>query len=162
MGKLVFLQQCAVDGCYKGSKKGTQMCEPHQKMYEQGKPLKAFYGKTVRKFVPRYKASTFSTRGRFAAWLKAKTKYEIELEGDQDLVKIFTDELGEILWCEHGSQFYIGRFVDVETHSLLIGKKSFKAGQALRMRDEEKKSWAVLNGLIIKEFKSVTKHKKLN
>lgn len=46
----VFLNDCAADGCYKKNLgKGKQMCKKHQQMYEEGKPFKAFYGKTVLK-----------------------------------------------------------------------------------------------------------------
>lgn len=48
--KTVFVNDCAADGCYKKNlEKGKQMCKEHQKMYEEGKPFKAFYGKTVLK-----------------------------------------------------------------------------------------------------------------
>ena len=46
---MIFLNDCAVDGCYKRNVKGAQMCKKHQTMYEAGIPLKAFYGKTVQK-----------------------------------------------------------------------------------------------------------------
>jgi len=46
----VFVNDCAADGCYKKNLgKGKQMCKEHQQMYEEGKPFKAFYGKTVLK-----------------------------------------------------------------------------------------------------------------
>lgn len=45
----VFINHCAVDGCYKKSEKGKQMCKHHQQAYENGASLKAFYGKTVQK-----------------------------------------------------------------------------------------------------------------
>lgn len=45
----VFLNDCAVDGCYKKNQKGKQMCPNHQTKYEAGETLKAFYGKTVKK-----------------------------------------------------------------------------------------------------------------
>ena len=47
--KLIFLNNCAVDGCYKRSVKGKQMCKEHQKMYDMGHRLTAFYGKVVQK-----------------------------------------------------------------------------------------------------------------
>lgn len=48
--KTVFVNDCAADGCYKKNLgKGKQMCKEHQKMYEEGKAFKAFYGKTVQK-----------------------------------------------------------------------------------------------------------------
>jgi hypothetical protein len=44
----VFLNDCAADGCYKKKlEKGKQMCKEHEQMYNDGKPFKAFYGKTV-------------------------------------------------------------------------------------------------------------------
>lgn len=46
---IVFLNDCAVDGCYKKNQKGKQMCPLHQSKYEAGETLKAFYGKTVKK-----------------------------------------------------------------------------------------------------------------
>jgi hypothetical protein len=47
---LVFVNECAVDGCYKKNVgKGKQMCKEHQEAYERGDKLKAFYGKTVQK-----------------------------------------------------------------------------------------------------------------
>ncbi len=47
---LVFVNDCAVDGCYKKNMgNGKQMCKYHQAEYESGKPLKAFYGLTVKK-----------------------------------------------------------------------------------------------------------------
>jgi len=47
---LVFVNECAVDGCYKKNVgKGKQMCKEHQAAYEKGDKLKAFYGKTVQK-----------------------------------------------------------------------------------------------------------------
>lgn len=46
---IVFIKECAVDGCYERNTKGKQMCNNHQLEYEQGKALKAFYGKTVQK-----------------------------------------------------------------------------------------------------------------
>jgi hypothetical protein len=46
----VFVNDCAADGCYKNNLgNGKQMCKEHQQMYEEGKPFKAFYGKTVLK-----------------------------------------------------------------------------------------------------------------
>ena len=47
--QLVFLNDCGVDGCYKKNQKGKQMCPTHQKKYEAGETLKAFYGKIVKK-----------------------------------------------------------------------------------------------------------------
>ena len=48
--KMVFVNECAADGCYKKNLgKGKQMCEKHQQMYESGIPFQAFYGKTVLK-----------------------------------------------------------------------------------------------------------------
>lgn len=48
--KTVFVNDCAADGCYKKNLgKGKQMCKEHQQMYEDGKPFKAFFGKTVLK-----------------------------------------------------------------------------------------------------------------
>lgn len=48
--KLVFINECAADGCYKKNiGNGYQMCKEHQDMYENGIPFKAFYGKTVLK-----------------------------------------------------------------------------------------------------------------
>ncbi len=48
--KAVFINDCAVDNCYeKNLGNGKQMCEEHEKMYQEGNPLKAFYGKTVMK-----------------------------------------------------------------------------------------------------------------
>lgn len=48
--KTVFVNDCAADGCYKKNLgKGKQMCKEHQQMYDEGKPFKAFYGKTVLK-----------------------------------------------------------------------------------------------------------------
>jgi len=46
---IAFFHDCAVDGCYKKSIKGKQMCRQHQAEYDSGKKLKAFYGKTVQK-----------------------------------------------------------------------------------------------------------------
>lgn len=46
---MVFLNDCAADGCYKPSMQGKQMCRKHQKMYDEGIAFKAFYGKTVKK-----------------------------------------------------------------------------------------------------------------
>lgn len=50
--KVVFLTECAADGCYKKNlnhkhKNGKQMCQKHEDMYERGEKFKAFYGKTV-------------------------------------------------------------------------------------------------------------------
>lgn len=48
--RIVFVNDCAVDGCYKKNLgNGKQMCKEHQSSYERGETLKAFYGKTVRK-----------------------------------------------------------------------------------------------------------------
>lgn len=50
MNTIIFVNDCAADGCYKKSLgKGKQMCMEHQRMYENGEPFKAFYGKTVLK-----------------------------------------------------------------------------------------------------------------
>lgn len=46
---VLFLNDCAVDGCYKKSIKGKQMCKEHQAAYDKGEKLVAFYGKTVQK-----------------------------------------------------------------------------------------------------------------
>lgn len=46
---MVFIGECAVDGCYKNSLKGFQMCESHQTSYDKGEILTAFYGKKVQK-----------------------------------------------------------------------------------------------------------------
>ncbi len=43
----VFINNCAVDGCYKKNLKGKQMCKEHQVKYDAGEKLRAFYGKTV-------------------------------------------------------------------------------------------------------------------
>ena len=48
--EIVFINECAADGCYrKNLGKGKQMCKKHQQMYDDGIPFKAFYGKTVLK-----------------------------------------------------------------------------------------------------------------
>lgn len=53
MNNVVFLKDCAVDGCYKKNMgKGKQMCREHQEAYNNGEKLKAFYGKTVQKTIP--------------------------------------------------------------------------------------------------------------
>ncbi len=45
---IVFTEDCAADDCYqKNVGNGKQMCELHEKMYEDGIPFKGFYGKTV-------------------------------------------------------------------------------------------------------------------
>lgn len=50
MGNIVFLKDCAVDGCYKKNiGDGYQMCKKHQEMYDRGEKLIAFYGKVVQK-----------------------------------------------------------------------------------------------------------------
>ncbi len=50
MTKIIFITDCAVDGCYKKNiGNGYQMCKKHQADYEKGKKLKAFYGKSVQK-----------------------------------------------------------------------------------------------------------------
>ena len=47
---VVFVNDCAVDGCGKKNMgKGKQMCKEHQAKYESGEKLIAFYGKTVQK-----------------------------------------------------------------------------------------------------------------
>lgn len=52
MTKIIFLTDCAVDGCYKKNMgNGKQMCKKHEQDYEEGKKLKAFYGRTVQKKV---------------------------------------------------------------------------------------------------------------
>lgn len=47
--EIIFINDCAVDGCYKRSIKGKQMCKQHQERYDAGEKLIAFYGKTVQK-----------------------------------------------------------------------------------------------------------------
>lgn len=47
--EVIFLTECAVDGCYKKNQEGKQMCEKHQAGYDGGEKLIAFYGKTVQK-----------------------------------------------------------------------------------------------------------------
>jgi hypothetical protein len=50
MTQVTFINDCAVDGCYKKNiGKGRQMCKDHQAQYESGMVLKAFYGKLVQK-----------------------------------------------------------------------------------------------------------------
>ena len=51
--KVVFIKECAADGCYKKKLSGFQMCEKHEKMYNDGIPFKAYYGKTVQKKEPK-------------------------------------------------------------------------------------------------------------
>lgn len=46
---LVFVNECAVDGCYSKNEKGKQMCPKHQQKYDAGEKLIAFYGNTVQK-----------------------------------------------------------------------------------------------------------------
>lgn len=47
---IVFVNECAVDGCYKKNDgNGKQMCKKHQSAYECAEKIKAFYGKTVQK-----------------------------------------------------------------------------------------------------------------
>ncbi len=46
---VLFLNDCAVDGCYAKSVKGKQMCKKHQQDYDNGAILIAFYGKKVQK-----------------------------------------------------------------------------------------------------------------
>lgn len=47
---IVFVDDCAADGCYeKNLGGGKQMCAKHQQMYDEGTAFKAFYGKTVLK-----------------------------------------------------------------------------------------------------------------
>ena len=48
--KIIFCNDCAADDCYeKNIGNGKQMCEKHQKMYDEGIPFKGFYGRTVLK-----------------------------------------------------------------------------------------------------------------
>lgn len=48
--KIVFVNDCAADDCKKRNiGNGRQMCKEHQRMYEEGIPFKAFYGKIVLK-----------------------------------------------------------------------------------------------------------------
>jgi len=50
MKSIVFINDCAADGCNKKNMGGgKQMCKEHQEMYDNGIPFKAFYGKTVLK-----------------------------------------------------------------------------------------------------------------
>lgn len=53
--KVVFMNECAVDGCYKKSIKSKQMCSTHQAQYDEGKLLIAFYGKKVQKKITTHK-----------------------------------------------------------------------------------------------------------
>ncbi len=47
---IVFVNQCAADKCMENNLGiGKQMCEKHEKMYQNGEPFKGFYGKTVLK-----------------------------------------------------------------------------------------------------------------
>ena len=62
----VFVNDCAADGCYKKNLgKGKQMCKEHQQMYDDGKPFKAFYGKTVLK--KEFQSKQSSSTDRLAA-----------------------------------------------------------------------------------------------
>lgn len=45
----VFLIDCAADWCYKKKLKGKAFCREHQKQIEEGKTIKAWYGKKVKK-----------------------------------------------------------------------------------------------------------------
>lgn len=48
--KLVFLNECAADGCYKKNiGNGYQMCKEHQSMYDNGISFRGFGGKKVLK-----------------------------------------------------------------------------------------------------------------
>lgn len=47
---VVFLEDCAADGCYKKNVgDGKQLCRKHQDAYERGEKVKAFYGRTIQK-----------------------------------------------------------------------------------------------------------------
>ena len=50
MSNVVFINDCAADGCKKKNLgNGKQLCKEHEEMYEKGIPFKVFYGKTVLK-----------------------------------------------------------------------------------------------------------------
>lgn len=50
MYDIVFIHDCAADGCNKKNiGNGKQLCKKHQEMYEKGIPFKGFYGKTLLK-----------------------------------------------------------------------------------------------------------------
>jgi len=46
---LIFLNDCAADGCKRKNLKGKQLCKQHQDAYDRGERVKAFYGKTLLK-----------------------------------------------------------------------------------------------------------------
>ena len=50
MSEMIFMEDCAADGCYnKNTGNGSQLCKKHKKMYDEGIPFKGFYGKTLLK-----------------------------------------------------------------------------------------------------------------
>lgn len=48
--RIPFLEDCAADDCHnKNLGRGRQLCKEHQQMYDDRKPFKAFYGRTLLK-----------------------------------------------------------------------------------------------------------------
>jgi hypothetical protein len=43
------MQECAVDGCYKKKINKRMFCKEHEKDFQDGKQLKCFYGKIIKK-----------------------------------------------------------------------------------------------------------------
>ncbi len=86
----------------------------------------------------KYKSLKFATDKEFYAWLKEKTRTEIELKDlGHDLIKFWIDEHGEILDCNAHQHMYIGKFITNE---------SFKIGDALLINKE------LYRGLIIEQI----------
>ncbi|MCK9430008.1 MAG: hypothetical protein M0R17_08395 [Candidatus Omnitrophica bacterium] len=91
-------------------------------------------------FTPRYYDLTFDNIKDFNKWLGDTTKMKIHfVDQHQDLLKIWTDEFGEILHCNLQASIWNGMFVNL---------KKLKVGQYIQFRNLENTGWDEMDFLV--------------
>lgn len=64
--------------------------------------------------ISKFKDIVFKSEKEFSSQLTTNMKYIVELDGSQDLSKIWVHESGEILHCNMQASVWNGAFIDIK------------------------------------------------
>jgi len=97
------------------------------------------------KLIPKYATLKFNSKKEFDKWLKETTFKEIIFaDFQQDLLKMWVAESGEILHCDFHSRLYNGKFVNIDELAEFTPLQILTNGE-----------WERMNGLLIDEIKNL-------
>lgn len=97
------------------------------------------------KKISRYRDLKFSPDKQFNEWLNKTYTMIIDLEDNgQYLLRIWTDEYGEILHSNAQTSIWCGRFIDIS---------KIKVGECIRLHNPEDGKWYTMGRQVIENFK---------